>query len=406
LLVKSDQGIRQLDLQFTGPILALLTPDEIFASAEQSLLALLKEDRRIEFKSARIDRIRLGEYYSMWANTRGAGGLIVIGIEKDGTVSGCLRLSGNDLHDLEKTGKEICHDCREEIKRIPVLTSNGTDDFALVIRIPYREDKVVRTTSGKAFIRIGDEKTELSEDDIRELQIDKRELDLEREPALDSAWPDDFDLELLEAFCASVRGKWDLTGNQTTEQILQHRRLGKFVNDVFIPNNACTLVFARDPMGKFPGCNVRFLRYRGEFEGTGENYNVEKDIPIEGPIPRLIVGAAAALESQLRDFSTLGKNAKFYTVPEYPRSAWYEALVNALVNACVHRSYGIKSRPIFIKMFDDKLVIESPGGFPPTVTPQNIYESHHPCEIRWPSPGSLCPNSSKRLLAAAPIQCE
>jgi len=191
---------------------------------------------------------------------------------------------------------------------------------------------------------------------------------------LDSAWPDDFDLELLEAFCASVRGKWNLTGNQTTEQILQHRRLGKFVNDVFIPNNACTLVFARDPMGKFPGCNVRFLRYRGEFEGTGENYNVEKDIPVEGPIPRLIVGTAAALESQLRDFSTLGKNAKFYTVPEYPRSAWYEALVNA----CVHRSYGIKSRPIFIKMFDDKLVIESPGGFPPTVTPQNIYESHHP----------------------------
>ena len=33
---------------------------------------------------------------------------------------------------------------------------------------------------------------------------------------------------------------------------------------------------------------------------------------------------------------------------------------------------------VFIKMFDDKLVIESPGGFPPFVTPENIYTSHHP----------------------------
>lgn len=33
---------------------------------------------------------------------------------------------------------------------------------------------------------------------------------------------------------------------------------------------------------------------------------------------------------------------------------------------------------VFIKMFDDKLVIESPGGFPPTVTPENIYGAHHP----------------------------
>lgn len=33
---------------------------------------------------------------------------------------------------------------------------------------------------------------------------------------------------------------------------------------------------------------------------------------------------------------------------------------------------------IFIKMFDDRLVIESPGGFPPLVTPENIYDVHHP----------------------------
>jgi ATP-dependent DNA helicase RecG len=33
---------------------------------------------------------------------------------------------------------------------------------------------------------------------------------------------------------------------------------------------------------------------------------------------------------------------------------------------------------IFVKMFNDRLVVESPGGFPPFVTPDNIYESSHP----------------------------
>jgi ATP-dependent DNA helicase RecG len=49
-----------------------------------------------------------------------------------------------------------------------------------------------------------------------------------------------------------------------------------------------------------------------------------------------------------------------------------------LVNACVHRSYFIKNAPIFVKMFDDKFVVESPGGFMPDVTPENIYEMHRP----------------------------
>jgi len=70
----------------------------------------------------------------------------------------------------------------------------------------------------------------------------------------------------------------------------------------------------------------------------------------------------------------LGPDKIFYSAPEYPRDAWYEALVNA----CVHRSYGLKNMNVFVKMFDDKLTIESPGGFPPLVTPENIYVTHHP----------------------------
>lgn len=33
---------------------------------------------------------------------------------------------------------------------------------------------------------------------------------------------------------------------------------------------------------------------------------------------------------------------------------------------------------IFVKMFDNRLEVESPGGFPPLVTSENIYEMHKP----------------------------
>ena len=147
---------------------------------------------------------------------------------------------------MEKAAKDYCPDSRLQSKRLSVINVNGHDDFLLILRVPYREDKVVRTVAGKALIRIGDEKKELSEEEIRELQIDRRELDLERESVLDLKWPTDFDLELVRTFCESVRSKWNLTANQTNEQILQHRRLGKITGTVFVPNTACTPLFAAD----------------------------------------------------------------------------------------------------------------------------------------------------------------
>jgi ATP-dependent DNA helicase RecG len=33
---------------------------------------------------------------------------------------------------------------------------------------------------------------------------------------------------------------------------------------------------------------------------------------------------------------------------------------------------------VFVKMFDDRLEVESPGGFPPLVNPTNIYDIHKP----------------------------
>ena len=362
----------QLTLSFET-LLPILSPDDIYASLGPGLLDSLKEDRRIERKPAGTHARVLGDYFSMWANTAPEGGLIFLGLEDNGSISGCSSLSEQELNEREKANHTYTPDARSESKRIQVLNRNGQQDFILAIRVFYREDKVVKTVSGDAFIRDGDSKRRLSDDEVRELQNDKGQVDLERETAK-LRYPEEYDAELLRQFCDGVAKMRQLNASHSREEILVHRRLGHWEGKKFIPNVACLLAFGRDPLMEFPGCKVRFLRFNGEREETGADYNVVKDLIIEGPVPSLIVRTAEVLRQQLREFSHFGKDGKFYTMPEYPEEAWYEVIVNA----CVHRSYGLRNMNIMIKMFDDRLVVESPGGFPPFVTPENIYTAHHP----------------------------
>jgi len=351
----------------------LLSPSEIYEAVDENLLNRLTEDRRLEYKSARIHGRELGDYFSMWANTVPDGGLVVVGMDDDGKFTGCHNIGSDHLNSLEKASYTYCPDARVNSKRVAVIAKDGSDSFVVVFKVDYREDKVARTASGQAFIRRGDEKRELSESEIRELEIDKRQVDIEKElvPLL---FPDDFDLDLVQRFIDGVKRVHQPLQTYRDIDVLEQRHLGKIDSGIFKPNTACALAFARDPTQLFHGCQIKFLRVDGEVELSGDRYNIIKTVPIEGPVPRLLEEAASVIDSQLRDFSRLGNDGIFYTAPEYPREAWYEAIVNA----CVHRSYGLKNMNVFVKMFDDKLVIESPGGFPPLVTPENIYNSHHP----------------------------
>lgn len=365
--------MEQLSLLFQIPV-PLLNPDELFdLSDNQAILEQLKESRYWERKPAGIHGKALGEYFSMWANTAPSGGLVVVGVDDDGAVSGCHHLAQEQLNHLEKSPFIYCSEARVDSKRVQVTSTSGSLSYVLLYRVHYREDKVVFDSSGRAFIRIGDEKHALNTDEIRELQIDRGQLDFEQEPC-GLEYPGDFDSVALQRFFSGLREIRKPAQDHTDIELLVHRRLGKIKGGKFTPNNACALLFARDPLGIFPGCKILFLRVDGEIEQSGDQYNVIKREPFEGTIPAMIEQASSFLRSQLREFSRLGPDGKFFSALEYPDPAWTEALVNA----CVHRSYGLRNMNTFLKMFDDRLEIESPGGFPPTITPENIIGSHHP----------------------------
>ena len=222
---------------------ALLSPDEIYEGVNSELLRSLSEDRRIERKPAGIHDLALGEYLSMWSNTVPDGGIIVVGMEDGGKISGCHRLHINKLNELEKAPRRLCPEARVESKRVEVVAEDGKASFVLIFRVQYREDRVVRNQADKAYIRYGDEKHTLSESEIHELEIDKRQVDIEKE-LVALTYPDDFDRELIRKFVEGVKKVHQPLQMYADVEVLQQRRLGAIVGGTFRPNTACALAFA------------------------------------------------------------------------------------------------------------------------------------------------------------------
>jgi ATP-dependent DNA helicase RecG len=366
-----------LDLPLPNPPLPelrqLWTPDDLYGALDENVLRQFAEDRRLERKSARVDARALGDYFSMWANTAPDRGIILLGVEKDGKVSGCRKLSDSQRNDIDLVSRRYCPDAKSESKLVSCRNHQNGPDFVIAIRVYYRPDKVVETSNQEAFIRIGDEKHRLTADEKRELRITKGEIEYEKEP-VSLNWPSDFDQLLIRGFCDEYVAKRLLKTPHTREDILCLNHLGQFVSGKFVPNLACALLFAIDPRSVVSGARIRFMRFDGREERTGSSFNVVKDVFFDGPVPIQIRDAEEFILSQIRNFTRLGADGRFYTKPEYPRDVWLEAVVNA----SAHRSYNLKNMVIYIKMFDDRMVFESPGGFPPPNNSSNIYDIHNP----------------------------
>lgn len=139
--------------------------------------------------------------------------------------------------------------------------------------------------------------------------------------------------------------------------------------DQFKPLNALLLLAAKDPRTSIPGCRVRVQRFTSLSEGAGSDFTPIRDLYLEGCIPKILENAQTVVNSLNYDVTWLGRDGKFVTTSEYPEWAWFEALVNA----CVHRSYSFSGSEITVKFFPDRLEVESPGGFVPPVNEKNIY---------------------------------
>ena len=100
--------------------------------------------------------------------------------------------------------------------------------------------------------------------------------------------------------------------------------------------------------------------------------NVVKDVIFDGRILEQVEKAVNFIKIQMKEKTYLGHDGIFITEEEYSEFVRTEIVVNA----ATHRDYGIKGTDIQIKMFDDRLEVDSPGTFAGMVKKENIRYTH------------------------------
>lgn len=137
--------------------------------------------------------------------------------------------------------------------------------------------------------------------------------------------------------------------------------------------NAAALLFAHDPQRYFPQAQLKC----GRFAGT-EAIDFLDQQTLGGTVFSQVEFALAFVARNTRQEIRITGRPEREIVPEYPR----EAVREAVVNAVCHRDYT-STATCQIRIFDDRLEVWNPGGLPPDLPVESLY-AEHPSRPRNP----------------------
>ena len=177
---------------------------------------------------------------------------------------------------------------------------------------------------------------------------------------------DDLDTEQMNRFIRIARGAraFPLTEEASVEELLGHLNL---LNDGR-PTNAAMLVFGKAPQQFLISSGVKCAHYHGT--------EVAKPIPSH----QIYKGTAFQLVDQAVDFVlskialSVGTRAESTQAPvsyEIPK----EVVTEAIVNAVAHRDYT-DNASVQVMLFSDRLEVLNPGRLPPSLTLEQLRETH------------------------------
>jgi len=113
--------------------------------------------------------------------------------------------------------------------------------------------------------------------------------------------------------------------------------------------------------------DVRIMVYDGKQVLAGSSPNFRKPPKtVRGPLIDQIDTCVKRVMDELAE-GVVHAGSGFLALHAYPERVVKEAIVNAII----HRDYRL-NRDIFVRIFDDRIEVESPGAFPGNITPANI----------------------------------
>lgn len=333
------------------------------------VLLTAHESRTLEFK--RVSGKMVGkalETICAFANTD--GGILALGVADEKQDDAAARLYGIEdnpeaLDDLTRKVRTQFHPPIETISfiRLPCILRDGKAGHVVLVRTG-KSDKVHSIVDDGTWTRLDAGNREMTAAEITELSYRRGVRSAESEPM---AVP----LELLEtdAWRSFVAARGLKSG--TFAEQLQKIGLASKVGIEIQPTRAAVLLFADEPGSLLAAhgsrADIRLMIYDGKQAVPGATPNLRKTPKtIRGPLIEQIDTAVKTVLDELAQGLTLSGSG-FKTKHIYPERVVKEAIVNAVI----HRDYRLNS-DIFIRLFDDRIEVESPGVFPGNITPANV----------------------------------
>lgn len=323
-----------------------------------------KEGQTFDCKSMAIEPKGLAVAIVAMANAD--GGEIAVGItDRKREIEGVMA-DERHLNDLLRVPYDFCKPTvNATFELIDCINRSGNEDKILLFHIPPSVD-LHATGNDECYLRVGDKSRKLTFMERMQLMYDKGVQSFEDTPVA-GASIDDLDMPAITDYIGRLG-----YGKSEMEFLTENNSFVKKNDTGYSISAAAILLFGKNPQRFFPRARIRFIKYLGTEEKVGAEMNVIKDITCEGTILSQIKKMTELLELQIAERTYLGPDGRFVTTREYPSFVLQELTVNS---EC-HRDYSIRGTEIQVKMFDDRLVFESPGTLPGSVRPDNIRHTH------------------------------
>ena len=322
------------------------------------------EGQQFDRKSIRIEPKALAIPIVAFANAD--GGDIVIGVSDMNKKIEGVDYDAKKVNDLLRVPFDFCvPTVKVSVEKVACIDYLGRKNHVIVMHVEPSM-YVHANQADEVYLRVGDQSKKMSFEERIQLLSDKGER-LFEDRIVEDATIDDLDRNFVNTYIKKIG-----YSKSIVEYLCENKGFVKDVGGRKCVSSAAILLFGKNPQLYFPRARIRFIRYDGIEEKFGREMNVIKDVIFEGNLLKQINDAVSFLDTQIKEKTYLGNDGRFVTEVEYPKFVRQELVVNAVT----HRDYSILGTDIQIKMFDDRIVVESPGKLPGLVRTDNIRHTH------------------------------
>ena len=320
------------------------------------------ENTKVEFKRDCLTNHALAKEIVAFLNT--FGGIVILGVEDDGEISGITKSNISDW---------IVTACRDKIKpeievqcEIYHSVKNNKDVAIVRVERGYAVHCLWHNNSRKYFKRVGSQSREANQEELSRLFQQKQYLKAEKQP-ISGCSISDLDRQRINSFFRNIL-QIDIPKNDNELfSVLGNIELmtGETIN------LGCMLLFGKSPNRFLPQARIDAFAFPSE----QKDYNFTERKTIHGPMTPLLSTDGEVVENGIveqaldfvqRNTRTTSKldGGRRIDQSMYPQEAVRESIVNALI----HRDYLLVNSAIELASYNNRLEIISPGKLPNGVT--------------------------------------